>query len=162
MTPTTRKRTLAAILGGGLGIAGIGLAAALLTATISGSTGYADTTGGFKIDAVTGSSTGTVNCADTRKVNDNEFRIRADVQRVNGAVQAGSCEIKVKLTNPGNTAIRFIDGGLVLPAGWSTSGEAGPTQIAAGATADYTVTLNAGPNAEKGPITGSIQAALAG
>lgn len=161
MTPKNRKRTFIALLGGALGLVGIGLAAALLTATISGSTSYADTTGGFKIDAVTGSNAGTVNCADSSKVNDNEFRIRAVVQRVNGVVQPGSCQIKVNMTNPGNTAINFTGGGVTLPAGWSTSGESGPTTLAPGQTGTYTVTLNASDTAAKGEITGSITAALA-
>lgn len=162
MTSRNRKRTFAAILGGLLGLAGIALAAALLTATISGSTSYADTTGGFKIDAVTGSGNGSVNCADSAKVNDNEFRIRAVVKRVNGDVQPGSCQVKVNMSNPGNTAINFTGGGVTLPAGWSTSGESGPATLAPGVSGTYLVTLNAGAQAEKGAITGSITAALAG
>ena len=147
MSPRNRRRTLAALVGGLVGIVGIGFAAMLLSATISGSTAFADRTGGFVVVDVTGTDSANVTCHDTTKTGDNSFKIDAVAKRVNGVVQTGSCVITLKLSNQGDTAVNLTGGGVDLPAGWTATGLGGPAQIPAGATTTYTATINATANA---------------
>lgn len=161
MTPKNRKRTLAAMLGGALGIVGIGLAAALLSISISGSTGYADTNGGIAIAAASGTKGETVDCTATTKVNDNAFRVRAVVQRVNGEVQPGSCELTVSIKNPGNTPVALTGATLNVPGGWTWAATSAPTgTIPAGDSVAFKAKLTASADAAAGEVTGSINAKM--
>lgn len=162
----SKRARVAAIIGAGLGIAGIALAAFLFTSTISGALGTSNGTADYSVDATASGAQGGMVCnADGNGrdviVNPTVKQYTAVNAQSGGAAQvpAQECTITMTVTNTGTQALQ--------PTGFAVNGagpiqvqpQAAPGAINGGQSADYVVKLVVPQGTTPvtgGPITGQL------
>ena len=167
--PRTHRRKKAAvvagIVGGLFGVAGIAVAAMLLTTTISGTVSFADTAATQTVSDVSGTNDG-LDCTSAAAANGGAgITVNPKIKRINQVQQAGSCLITGTLNNTGQAALRLVSVGIDnTPPGYTlefTNVTPGET-IAGGASKVITVRLSATATAPVGAFTAKLTTEVVG
>lgn len=161
----TRPKKIAVAIGSCLAVAGIALAAFLLTSTIGGSVSFADSTADFAVSDASGTKTaGGMDCsAVSIGSNGKDLTINPVVSRATSPGQspqvvAQNCTVTIKVKNTGSQALTVAGFELTTPNGVTVSDANGEPTVGPGATVTYSGKFNVaeGADVEAGPIQGKL------
>ncbi len=160
-----RTRIVAGVVGVLLGVPALALAASFVFGQFSGQTSFLDATASARILAVSGNvGPGGVDCTSAARTGDGDFAVSPVARRVRAqgqpdVVTTGSCEIRVKVLNTGNTPITPGVATSQLPNGWGFDippTSRGAATIAGGSEGLVTIRVSAYGDAAAGGIAGTL------